>query len=342
LPTVDPLLGLAPFLVLGLLAVLVVAGLVARRGVLDRAARRRRTLEDRLRPAALDLIDGGGQAPTLADNEVAVFEDLLLRTGRALRSDARGPIAAWFEANGSVARELAGLTARQEWRRAAAAFTLGDLGSHAAVRELVPALEDRSRDVRMAAARSLGRLGAEEGVGPLLDAVAAGQIPRGVGTAAVGAIGTAATAELLRRGNDPRPGVRRTAAELLGVVGDADAAAGLVAWLRDPAPEVRGAAAHALERLADARAAEALVAALDDDDASVRVAVATALGNVGGSGAADRLLLAARTDAFEPARAAARALARLDPARLAVAALEPSAGPHLHEAADRAALAKAS
>ena len=84
MPTVDTLLGLAPFLVLGLLAVLVVAGLVARRGVLDRAARRRRTLEDRLRPAALDLIDGGGQAPTLADNEVAVFEDLLLRTGRAV------------------------------------------------------------------------------------------------------------------------------------------------------------------------------------------------------------------------------------------------------------------
>jgi hypothetical protein len=47
-----------------------------------------------------------------------------------------------------------------------------------------------------------------------------------------------------------------------------------------------------------------------------------------------RLLQQAREDRFEAARAAAQALARVDPAALLEAAEEPDAGPHLHEAAD--------
>jgi hypothetical protein len=46
----------------------------------------------------------------------------------------------------------------------------------------------------------------------------------------------------------------------------------------------------------------------------------------------------ARTDRFRPARAAAQAVAAIDPAALRAAAAEPGAGAHLHEAADLAAL----
>ena len=47
------------------------------------------------------------------------------------------------------------------------------------------------------------------------------------------------------------------------------------------------------------------------------------------------LLEVARHDDFDPAAAAARALARIDPGLVLSAAQEPDAGPHLCEAADR-------
>ena len=69
-----------------------------------------------------------------------------------------------------------------------------------------------------------------------------------------------------------------------------------------------------------------------------KIACRTSLGQAGGQRAADALLPVARSDVFEPARAAAQALARIDPLRVVEAASEPDAGPHLREAADLASL----
>jgi HEAT repeat protein len=78
--------------------------------------------------------------------------------------------------------------------------------------------------------------------------------------------------------------------------------------------------------------------ALDDRVPSVRAAAARALGQIGGRQATQALLPVARTDAFEPARAAAEALARIDPALVTRVAATEDSGPHVREAADLAAL----
>jgi HEAT repeat protein len=104
--------------------------------------------------------------------------------------------------------------------------------------------------------------------------------------------------------------------------------------LRDPAAAVRVASAIALGRLGAGEAGDALTRALEDRVPAVRAAAALALGQTGNRDAVEALLPVARSDAFEPARAAAQALARIDPPRVLEVAAEPDAGPHLREAAD--------
>ena len=67
---------------------------------------------------------------------------------------------------------------------------------------------------------------------------------------------------------------------------------------------------------------------------TVRAAAAHALGQLDAGTAVPKLLEVARTDVFRPARAAARAAARIDPGALRAAAAQPGAGPYLQEAAD--------
>jgi hypothetical protein len=66
----------------------------------------------------------------------------------------------------------------------------------------------------------------------------------------------------------------------------------------------------------------------------VRAEAAATLGVIDAPEALPRLVEIARTDRFRPARAAARAVARIDPKLLTSVAAASNAGPHLHEAAD--------
>jgi HEAT repeat protein len=81
-----------------------------------------------------------------------------------------------------------------------------------------------------------------------------------------------------------------------------------------------------------------LVRALEDRVPAVRVAAAHALGGIGGRQASTALLEVARNDTFDGARAAAEALARIEPRLVIQTAAAPGASPHLLEAADRLAL----
>src|SRR5262249_60180179 len=73
---------------------------------------------------------------------------------------------------------------------------------------------------------------------------------------------------------------------------------------------------------------------LDAQLPSVGAEAAGALGAIGSSAAVPRLLDVARSDEFTAGRAAAQAVARIDPEALTAAAATPDAGSHLHEAAD--------
>jgi HEAT repeat protein len=328
----------AAVLVVGNLVLIAV--LVVRRWSVVARKRRHDALVTKLRRPAIELIESESTVPpvALSRDERAVFAQLLAHYSRQLRGSPRVRIAAYFEASGDIAEQTGRLSSGRVWRRATAAFALGDMGSARAVPDLLRGLDDRSRDVRMAAARSLGRIGATEAIGPLVAAGVDGRIPRDVANLALLDTGVAAVPELVALTQQPEPAVRASAVELIGLLGSASDADPILDLLTDPAASVRVAAAGALGRLGAGQARDALVRALEDRVPSVRVAAATALGGIGGRQASAALLPIARSDTFDAARAAAEALGRINPRLVIQAAAEPDAGPHLVEAADRALL----
>ncbi|MFW6107878.1 MAG: HEAT repeat domain-containing protein, partial [bacterium] len=66
-----------------------------------------------------------------------------------------------------VDRQIELLKTGNDWARAVAAGSLGELGDRRAVGPLIKALVDRTVRVRVAAAASLARLGDARAVGPL-------------------------------------------------------------------------------------------------------------------------------------------------------------------------------
>jgi HEAT repeat protein len=319
---------------------LFLSALVARRVFLERRERVRADVADRLRPAALALLDGEEvELPPLTASEQRIFAELLGRYARALRGAPRERIARYFESTGGVRRELGTLSDRRAWRRAAAAFALGDMGSSRAVPALVRRLRDPEPEVRVAAARSLGRLGAAGAVQPLAETLADGSVPATLAGQALLEIGDAGLPSLHALLGHEEQAVRAGATELVGLLAGAAEGPAVVALLRDGSAAVRAAAAAALGRLGSADAAAALRGALGDRVPFVRAAAATALGRLGDRTAVPELLRQADDDDFEPARAAADALRRLDPELLVRASARAGAGPHVREAADLAALA---
>lgn len=330
-------------LVLAAAGSLVVVALALRRVQLARAERAGREAEARMRPVALALVEGEPAPPAeLLRGDAEALARLLARYSRWLSGGARSHIASFFERGGGVGAEVAKLESRRSWRRATAAFSLGDMASQRAVAPLVGALGDADRDVRAAAARSLGRLGAVEAVVPLVYALGRGDLPRAVTGAALLAIGPAALPELRSLEARADAEVRAIAVELVGLLGDVGEAPLLLGRLRDSAAEVRAKAARALGRLAAEDAAAELRRMLHDRIPFVRTAAATALGSIRDREALGALLRQAKTDRFEPAQAAARAVARIDPRAAVEASAAADAGPHLREAADLARVGGAS
>jgi hypothetical protein len=326
-------------LIIATASALFLVTLVARRVLLERHERLRAERVLSLRPVALALLAGDqAEVPALPGGDERVFAALLGRYGRAVRGAPRERIAAYFESTGAVDRELGRLESTRDWRRASAAFTLGDMGSSRAVPAHVRALGDREPEVRVAAARSLGRLAAVEAVRPLAETLVAGSLPRTLSGQALLEIGPAGLPSLVGLFAHEEPEVRAGAVELVGLLGSATEAAPVLARLRDASAAVRAAAAGALGRLGAADAADALRGALDDRVPFVRAAAATALGRIRYPAAIPELLELAGSEEFEAANAAAHALAQMDPALVVRLGAQPGGSQHLQEAADLVAL----
>lgn len=327
-------LGIAA-LTLAVLSTIFLVALVLRRTSIAREERRRLQAERRLRSLALDIVGGEEiDVSGLATEELAILAEVIGRLSRNLSGDARRRISAYFAGTSAFATELRSLGDRRAWRRATAAYRLGDMACDDAVPRLIRSLNDRDADVRSATARSLGRLQAHEATEPLLLSLVVGVVPRAIAFRAILDIGATALPGLHRLARSSDAAVRAGAIELIGWLGDASDAELLVGAMNDSAAEVRARAAGALGRLAEDEGATALTDALDDRIYFVRLHAARALGQVGEREAVPRLLQQAREDRFEAARAAAEAISRIDPEALLAAAELPDAGPHLHEAAD--------
>jgi HEAT repeat protein len=316
------------------------AVLVTRRWELTRQAQRRREVEDRLKQVALELMDSQSSGPPadLSAEEKEALADLLGRYARTVRGASHERIVGYFAAEGMIERELLVLGGSGPgWRRATAAFRLGDIGNDTVAAALVAALRDRERDVRIAAARSLGRLRVVEGGAELVAASADRRVPEALVRWALLQIGAAAVPELkaLLSSDDQR--ARAAASQLIGRLGGPSDAVDLQARLRDSSSLVRAQAARALGRLGGERHIQALLEALEDRIPAVRASAATALGYLRDRRALPALIEHANRDLFDVAREAARAVVRIDPDAAAERA-RVTASDHLREAVDLAGI----
>ena len=145
---------------------------------------------------------------------------------------------------GLVERWLIKLGLRKDRRTSRLFFEMADdlakLGPSAAG-QLIRALRDRDRGVRIVAARALGELGDPRAVEPLIAAL-----------------------------KDEDEDVRWFAAEALGELGDVRAVAPLIAALKDEDEDMRGYAARALGELGDPRGVKPLEGLLGDENYYVR------------------------------------------------------------------------
>jgi HEAT repeat protein len=311
--------------------------LVVRRFHLARIERRQAELEERAVPLALELVSGEPEAEriqALSRAEAAALATVLQRYARLLSGEDRERIAQYFEDSGLVADEVEALGARQSWRRALAAYVLGDIGSPAAVPALLESLSDRNEDVRAAAVRSLGKLSAAEAVTPIIRLIAAGEVPTSTGGLALLEIGAAALPDLLEIIEHGTEREQVPALNLLVALEDAAQEPVLIRCLFHPSRPVRAVAARGLGHFGAAYAAAELRLALDDDSSAVRAAAASSLGRIRDQDSLVQLLRQARELDFSAARSAARAAGLISPARVIEEGGREGAPPHLAEVAD--------
>lgn len=323
-------------LALSACSIVMLSVLVTRRWELARRARHRRQVEDRLKPMALELLHAGSEPPAdLNEEEREALADLLGRYARTVRGPTHDNIVGYFARQGTVDRELAVLaSARAVWRRATAAFRLGDIGSDRAAPALIAALGDADRSVRVAAARSLGRLRAPEAGTALVAAAADGRAPVALVQWALLQIGPPALPELRSLLTSPNERERSAALQLIGLLGGPSDADEVEARLHDSSALVRAQAARALGRLGGERNVTGLLEALEDRIPAVRAGAAISLGYLRDPRALDALTERAEADdSFEVARESARAAARTDPAASAATA-RATGSEHLREAVD--------
>ena len=321
-------------------SIVMLAVLVTRRWELARRARHRHDVDERLKPVALELLHSGAEPPgDLRREEKEALADLLGRYARKVRGPTHDHIVEYFTREGTVEAEQCELqSARAAWRRASAAFRLGDIGSDAALPALIAALRDRDREVRIAAVRSLGRLRLPAAGAELVAAAADGRAPDALVRWALLQIGPPVVPELrsLLAGGEDRE--RAAALELIGLLGSPSDAAALEAALRDSSAMVRAQAARALGRLGGERQLPALLDALEDRIPAVRACAATSLGYLRDRRALEALAAHSSDDAsFEVAQESARALARID-VHSADEQAKRTGSVHLREAVDLAGI----
>src|SRR5919197_542535 len=137
-------LALTAILFVAIALVLLIV-LAMRRVILARRARLHAAAVRRVRPFAIMLLAG----------EQTVLADVLGRYARQLTGAAEGRVAEYFQGTDALARSQRELGSRRAWKRASAAYRLGDMGREEVAPALLAALDDSNRTVRAAAARSL-------------------------------------------------------------------------------------------------------------------------------------------------------------------------------------------
>lgn len=199
--------------------------------------------------------------------------------------------------------------------RAEAAASLQASNQMGGVPALIKSLDDEHPQVRLAVVQALGALrhaACAEPLGAALAAIARRpkEMRSGAESAeyeaianALGSLGGAAVATLLRLLDSDDREARRWAAQALGLTRDAQAIPPLVRHLEDSRSEARKAAALALGAIGQPQAIDPLIKVLRTRDPETRRAAALALGMIGSEQAVDALT-AVSEDPNEPVQLA--------------------------------------
>lgn len=178
------------------------------------------------------------------------------------------------------------LHSRSAKDRAKAAEKLGQLGelAHPCVPDLIEALNDPKREVRVKATLALGFLEAVEAVNTIIQLLK--EENDMVRSAAVGTLSLLRDAQvvqpLLQLLKDKNHEIRDRTLRALGRIGDPISVQPLIKALNDPVPFVRWGAAVGLGFLGSPEAIEPLISlALCDEDRNLRWRAVEALGDIG-------------------------------------------------------------
>ena len=197
--------------------------------------------------------------------------------------------------------------------RTSAALALGKIGSNAAVKHLLAALNDKCPEVRDCAFKSICKIN-KGAVSDLVDALNGPDL--NIKNHAVRALGIIndpnAVEPLIGLLDDPAPSIREATSETLGIIRDDRATDPLIKLLKDPELFVREAAAKALGRIGSEQAVIPLIKAFDDADAFVRTSIVKALGALGDSRAIILFLTALKDEDKWVRRAAVSELKTID------------------------------
>ena len=320
--TAVEILAAAQLAVISALAVL----LTVRRLAVARADRRRERLLDTYRDSVLEFVGMDAEQPPAELRDLRTTEQrevvsaLLAQYISEVKGDPKRRVARFAEQQGYASAAVADLRAMRAWRRGTAAKTLGDFAVPAAGGELADLLAcDRSPVVRAASARALGRACGGEAAADLLAACGQG-VPAGVAAQALLDIGPESMPWVLGALSSPRPAVRETACNVIGLTGasgDWDVVSQLEqAATGDESVEVRVAACEALGRVGGREAALAVVGATSDGEAVVRRAACDAATRLAAPELAGAVRRALDDSAPDVRRSAARAAVTLGVAGL--------------------------
>ena len=238
---------------------------------------------------------------------------MLLRLALDLRGTESRVIAVLYRVLGFLDLELRGLRSWRPRQRAAAAANLATLRMPGIQPDLLRALDDRDRIVRVALIRALGEIGDREALVALVRRLGerSPTVVRQVeqvflerGREVVPEIVAYAKATRTLRG-------RRAAVEVLGLLRAPEAADLLLTLVHDPDRELRTRAVKAAAAIGDPRFLAAFHALLGDPNWAVRCQAAKGLGTLGSPSSVPLLRAALADDHWWVRFYAAVALAEL-------------------------------
>jgi HEAT repeat protein len=242
-----------------------------------------------------------------------VVRSLLLRLALDLRGEESQAIAELYRELGLLDDELQALSAWRAGRRAAAASNLATLRMPRVQRQLVRALDDPERRVRIAMIRALGEIGDQQALLALIPRLGersptvvrqVEQVLVDRGREVVQEIVAYAATTRKRRG-------RRAAVEVLGLLRAPAAADLLLELVRDPDRELRIRSVKAAAAIGDPRFLDAFHELLTDPVWEVRGQAAKGLGTLGSPTSVARLRVALADEHWWVRFYAAVALAEL-------------------------------